>query len=87
MQWSIFRGALPVYVNSVRIVKVPPKIDFFMWLISHNKLFTRDNLVKRKNVDVLTFAFSAMNLIPVTNCFVRVFWRLLRGMELKLLLV
>jgi hypothetical protein len=38
-------------------IKVPPKIHFFLWLIAHNKLFTRDNLRKRHNVDDLTCLF------------------------------
>jgi hypothetical protein len=52
-----FRGVLPISVHSVWKVKVPPKIHFFLWLIAHNKLLTRDNLVKRQNVDDLTCLF------------------------------
>jgi hypothetical protein len=52
-----FRGILPVSVHSVWKIKVPPKIHFFLWLIAHNKLLTRDNLVKRQNVDDLTCLF------------------------------
>jgi hypothetical protein len=35
-------------------IKVPPKIHFFLWLLAHRKNLTRDNLVKRQNVDDLT---------------------------------
>jgi hypothetical protein len=52
-----FCGVLPISVHSVRKIKVPPKIHFFLWLIAHNKLLTRDNLVKRQNVDDLTCLF------------------------------
>jgi hypothetical protein len=38
-------------------IKVPPKIHFFLWLIAHNKLLTRDNLCKRQHVDDLTCLF------------------------------
>lgn len=46
-----FRGVLPVYIHAVWKVKVPPRIHFFLWLLSHNKLLTRDNLLKRQHVD------------------------------------
>jgi hypothetical protein len=52
-----FRGVLPISVHSVWKIKVTPKIHFFLWLIAHNKLLTRDNLVKRHNVDDLTCLF------------------------------
>jgi hypothetical protein len=51
------RGVLPVHVHSVWNIKVPPKIHFFLWLLSHNRVLTRDNLVKRQNVDDLTCLF------------------------------
>jgi hypothetical protein len=53
----IFVGVLPISVHSVWKIKVPPKIHFFLWLIAQNKLLTRDNLVKRQNVDDLTCLF------------------------------
>jgi hypothetical protein len=34
-----------------------PKNSFFLWLLFHNKIPTRDNLVKRQNVDDLTCVF------------------------------
>jgi hypothetical protein len=46
-----FRGVAPVDIHSVWKIKVPPKIHFFLWLIAHNKLLTRDNLGKRQRVD------------------------------------
>jgi hypothetical protein len=52
-----FRGVMPVNVHCVWKVKVPPKIHFFLWLIAHNKLLTRDNLCKRQHVDDLTCLF------------------------------
>jgi hypothetical protein len=30
---------------------IPPRIHFFLWLLSNNKLLTRDNLEKRRNLD------------------------------------
>jgi hypothetical protein len=52
-----FRGVMPVNVHSVWKIKVPPKIHFFLWLIAHSKLLTRDNLCKRQHVDDLTYLF------------------------------
>jgi hypothetical protein len=51
-----FRGILLVYIQNVWKIKVPPKIHF-LWLLSHNRILTRDNLVKRPNVDDLTCVF------------------------------
>jgi putative lipoic acid-binding regulatory protein len=39
-----FRGILPVYIQNVWEIKVPPK--FQLWLMGHNRILTRDNLVK-----------------------------------------
>jgi hypothetical protein len=49
-----FRGILPVYIQNVWEIKVPTTIRFFLWLLSHNRILTRDNLLKRQNVDDLT---------------------------------
>jgi hypothetical protein len=42
-----FRGVQPVYIPSVWKINVPPRIQIFLWLLSHNKLMTKDNLLKR----------------------------------------
>jgi hypothetical protein len=42
-----FRGVKPVFVPAVWSIEVPPKIHLFLWLLSHNKLATVDNLNKR----------------------------------------
>jgi hypothetical protein len=49
-----FKGIVPVHVHLAWKIKVPPKIHFFLWLLAHRKTLTRDNLVKRQNVDDLT---------------------------------
>jgi hypothetical protein len=54
-----FTGVLPVYVQAVWKLKLPPKIHLFLWLVSHNKVLTRDNLVKRQNIDDLTCVFCS----------------------------
>jgi hypothetical protein len=42
-----FRGVIPVFIPSVWKLTVPPRVHFFLWLLSKNKLLTRDNLEKR----------------------------------------
>jgi hypothetical protein len=40
-----------VHVHAVWKIKLRPKIFFFLWLVSHNKILTRDNLSKGQAVD------------------------------------
>jgi hypothetical protein len=42
-----YRGTTPLYIPVVWNICVPPKIHLFLWLLSHNKLATVDNLIKR----------------------------------------
>lgn len=42
-----FRGVQPMYIPSVWKINVPPWIQIFLCLLSHNKLMTKDNLLKR----------------------------------------
>ena len=75
-----FRGVLPVYVQAVWKVKVPPKTHFFLWLLCHNKLLTRDNLVKRQHLDDLTCAFF-LNLKLASTSFLSVWLLNLFGLR------
>jgi hypothetical protein len=52
-----FRGVQTIDVHAVWKVKVPPKIQFFLWLVYYKKLLTRDNLSTRQHVDDLTCVF------------------------------
>ena len=40
-------GVQPVYIPEVCSIKIPPRVQVFLWLLSHNKLMTKDNLAKR----------------------------------------
>jgi hypothetical protein len=40
-------GVKPVYIPAIWKIGVPPKVQMFLWLLSHNKLATIDNLRKR----------------------------------------
>jgi hypothetical protein len=48
-----FRGIQPIYLPSVWKLKIPPKIQVFLWLFSQNKIMTRDNLRTRGMVKPL----------------------------------
>jgi hypothetical protein len=54
-----FQGVTPVYVPSVWSLMVPPRVHFFLWLVSKNKLLTRNNLGKRRRV-MIKHVFSAL---------------------------
>ena len=46
-----FRGIQPVYTPSIWGICVPPRVHIFLWLLSNNKILTRMNLDKRKNIE------------------------------------
>jgi hypothetical protein len=45
-----FRGVQHVSIPSVWKIKIPPRVQFFLWLLSKNKILTRDSLGKRRAV-------------------------------------
>ena len=51
------RGVVPVHIPAVWQLNVPPKIHILMWLLSHNKLLTRDNMNKPQHALDLTCLF------------------------------
>jgi hypothetical protein len=53
-----FRGVMPVFVPSrLWDLKIPPRVHIFLWLLSKNKILTRDNLAKRQKLEVETCLF------------------------------
>jgi hypothetical protein len=52
-------GVKPVFVHAVWKLNIPPRVQIFIWLLSKNKLLTRDTLAKRRNVDDRTYIFCA----------------------------
>jgi hypothetical protein len=44
-------GVIPVHTPAVWKLQIPPRIHVFWWLLSNNKLLTRDNLSKHRKVD------------------------------------
>lgn len=51
------RGVVPLYVPAVWNLKIPPRVQIFLWLLSKNKVLTRDNLAKRRAVSDKTCLF------------------------------
>ena len=54
-----FRGIQPVFTPSIWSIVVPPRIHIFLWLLSNNKILTRDNLAKRRNVEDYSCLFCS----------------------------
>jgi hypothetical protein len=43
-------GVTPVFVHAVWKLSTPPRVQFFMWLVSKDKILTKNNLGKRRTV-------------------------------------
>lgn len=52
-----FRGVKPVYEPAIWKLHVPPRLHLFLWLITKNKVLTRDNLNKRMYIECTTCLF------------------------------
>lgn len=46
-----FRGIETVHVSSVWSLKIPLRVQYFLWLVIKNRALARDNLAKRRKVD------------------------------------
>jgi hypothetical protein len=51
------RGVAPVYMHAIWKLFIPLGVQFFLWLVSKNKVMTRDNLGKRREVQDPTCLF------------------------------
>jgi hypothetical protein len=73
-----FRGITPVFVPAVWKLNIPPRVQVFLWLISHNKVLTRDNLAKQQHVQDATCLFCGENESVDHLCFscdvVKIIW-------------
>ena len=56
-----FRGVRPVFIPSVWKIQILPRVQVFLWLLSHNKLMTADNLIKRNIFKPLRCQFCNEN--------------------------
>lgn len=59
-----FRGIKPIYLPSIWSLKIPPRVNFFLWMLSQNKIMTRDNVAKRKHVEDKTCLFCSEDENP-----------------------
>lgn len=50
---------MPVHTPAVWKLHIPPRVHIFLWLLSKNKLLTRDNLAKRRKLEDNTCLFCA----------------------------
>jgi hypothetical protein len=55
------RGVVPVFVPAVWKLNIPHRVQFFLWLLSNNRVLTRDNLAKRREVEDSTCLFCGEN--------------------------
>ena len=53
------RGVTPMFVGSIWKLTIPPRVQFFLWLLSNNRVLTRDNLGKRREVSDPTCLFCS----------------------------
>ena len=63
-----FRGVTPVYTPAVWSLYVPPRIHVFLWLVSKNKLLTRDNLAKRKHTSSFLWLLCGQTDLDRVSC-------------------
>ena len=49
--YMVVRGIKPIFVSAIWSLKIPPRVQCFLWLLSKNKVLTRDNLSKRRKVE------------------------------------
>lgn len=52
-----FKGIQPVFVPSLWNIYVPLRIHMFLWLVSNNRILTRNNLSKRQELNDKTCLF------------------------------
>lgn len=75
------RGVIPVCVHTVWKLKIPPMVQIFLWLLSKNKLLTRDNLLKRRDIDDHTCLFysepESINHLFFDCCVAKRLWTML----------
>lgn len=55
------RGVVPRFISVVWKIVIPPRVQFFLWLLLDNRLLTRHNLAKRQTVNDPSCIFCAEN--------------------------
>lgn len=75
-----FRGIMPLYIPALWSLVVPPRIHIFIWLLSHNRIMTRDNL-KKKTLKNLKIVCSVLKKNQLIICSLIVLWPELSGVK------
>ena len=72
------RGIKQVYTPMMWKLRVPPRIHVFLWLLANNKLLTRGNLAKRKEIPDKTCLFcsehESVHHIMFDCCVAKLIW-------------
>jgi hypothetical protein len=56
-----FRGVQPIHVPAIWKLILPPRVQFFTWMVINNRIMTRDNLKKRNLNKPETCVFCSCN--------------------------
>jgi hypothetical protein len=78
------RGISQVYTSVMYKISVPPRLHIFIWLLTNNKLLTRDNLLKGKNLDDVSCLFcsdpESVHHLFFECCVSKIMWQNLSAM-------
>jgi hypothetical protein len=74
-----FRGVSPVFIPAVSKLNFPPRVQFFLWLVSKDKILTRDNLGKRRSVSAPTCLFCSVLILSQLTIFCLAVLKVLRA--------
>ena len=67
-----------MFVNAIWKLNIPPRVQLFLWLLSKNKLLTRDNLAKRRPVEDNTCLLCGERE-SIIHLFLNVMWLIWYG--------
>lgn len=56
-----FRGVQQIITPAVWKLNIPSRVQIFFWLVSKNKILTRDNVAKRKHIEDGSGLFCSEN--------------------------
>jgi hypothetical protein len=72
------RGVRQVFTPVVWKVSVPSRLHIFLWLVTNNKVLSRDNLAKRKNMEDMRCLFcdepESVKHLFFNCCVARITW-------------
>jgi len=75
-----FRGVKPIHSPAIWELCIPSRVQVFLWLLSNNKLLTRDNLAKRREVNEKSCVFcdepESISHLFFDCCVVNIMWEL-----------